>query len=56
MDENHCKDRIITALDELFDSTDDIDKEEITSIKLVGGSSKVVYVLKILTEYFGETN
>ena len=54
LDENHCKDRIITALDELFDSTDDIDKEEITSIKLVGGSSKVVYVLKILTEYFGE--
>lgn len=48
------KDRIIQCLDDLFDSTDEITKDEVTIAWPFGGTSKIPYFREILSEYVGD--
>lgn len=45
--------KIFNLLDELFDDAE-IDKSEVTKIRMFGGTSTIDYVHEILAEYFGE--
>ncbi len=46
------KGKIFSLLDELFGQTY-LNKNEVTQVKTFGGTSRVKYVLDLLTEYFG---
>lgn len=48
------KENIISMLDDMFDQLDDVIKDDVTHVRLFGGSSYIPYFPKILTEYFGE--
>ena len=50
------KQRIIDLLDNLFETTDEVEKEDITNIKLFGGTSKIDYFREILDEYINDTD
>ena len=50
------KQRIIDLLDNLFETTDEVEKEDITNIKLFGGTSKIDYFREILDEYIDDTD
>lgn len=51
--EQHKVKKIIwDVLDELFDDSS-IEKEEVTMVKMFGGTSRILYFRKILEEYFG---
>ena len=47
------KERIIAMLEDMFDQLDDVIKEDVTHVRLFGGSSSIPYFPKLLTEYFG---
>lgn len=47
------KERIIAMLEDMFDQLDDVIKEDVTHVRLFGGSSGIPYFPKLLTEYFG---
>ena len=47
------KEKIIALLDELLDDAQ-IDKNEVTQVKTVGGTSSIDYFREILSDYFGE--
>lgn len=51
-DKVDIKAKIITLIEEMLDDAD-VDKEEVTAIKLFGGTSSINYFWKMLTEYFG---
>lgn len=46
--------RLTGLLEDMFDEIDDISEDEITKIVIVGGSSKISYFLKCLTDFFGK--
>lgn len=46
------KKKIISLLDEMFDESDDVSKEDITIVQPVGGTSRIKYFMDILEEYF----
>ena len=48
------KEKIIEALDELFENSDEVNKEDVTIVKAFGGSSNIDYFRNILSDYFGE--
>lgn len=50
----HIKDRIVQCLDELFDSTDEATKDDVTRAQPFGGTSKIPYFREILSEYVGD--
>lgn len=52
-DESNYNKKIIEILDTLIEDAD-IDKTEITKIKLVGGTSRIDYFQNVIYEYFGE--
>ena len=53
--EKHNASEIIrNMLDDIFEETSEVDKNEVTLIHPFGGSSHIDYFLKILTDYFGE--
>ena len=49
---HHLKEKIYTLLDELFSQTY-LNKDEVTLVKTFGGTSRMKYVLDLITEYFG---
>lgn len=49
---HNLKNKILGLLDELFGQTY-LNKSEVTQVKTIGGTSRMRYVLDILTEYFG---
>ncbi|MCR5833912.1 MAG: Hsp70 family protein [Selenomonadaceae bacterium] len=49
---HNLKEKIYALLDELFSQTY-LNKNEVTQVKTFGGTSRMKYVLDILTEYFG---
>ena len=53
LDNAKIKAGIVAKLDEMFDDAG-IDKDEVTSVKLFGGTSAIKYFWEMLTEYFGE--
>ncbi len=53
-DKLKVKDRIKSLFDELLDSNDDIEKEDITKIYVFGGTSHVDYLCETIGEYFGD--
>ena len=50
------KQRIIDLLDNLFETTDEVEKEDITDIRLFGGTSKIDYFRELLDEYIDDTD
>ncbi len=46
------KEKISARLDEMFDDAD-VDKSEVTGVKLFGGTASITYIWEIITEYFG---
>ena len=54
LEKSGIKNRIITMLNEMFDQLDDVIKEDVTHVRLFGGSSYITFFQKILTEYFGK--
>ena len=44
--------KIIARLDEMFDDAD-VDKSEVTAVKLFGGTSSINYFWEVITNYFG---
>ena len=50
---HNLKEKIFELLDELFSQTY-LTKSEVTQVKTFGGTSRIKYVLDLLTEYFGE--
>ena len=53
-DKLKIKDRIKSLFDELFDSNDDIEKGDITTIHVFGGTSHIKYLCEAIGEYFGD--
>lgn len=46
--------RITLLLDELFASTDEAEKEDVTTVRVCGGTAQIPYFLEMLSTYFGE--
>ena len=46
------KEKISARLDEMFDDAD-VDKSEVTGVKLFGGTASITYIWEIITDYFG---
>ena len=55
-EKTQIKQRIISIIDEIFESTDEIEKEDVTRVKAVGGTSAISYFREILAEYFDDEN
>ena len=53
-DKINLKAKLVTAMDALLEGADEFDKEELTKVKVFGGSSSIDYVRNILVDYFGE--
>lgn len=51
-EKHNLREKIVTLLDELFGQTY-MKKDEVTQVKTFGGTSRMKYVLDVLTEYFG---
>lgn len=49
----HLKERIIKLLNELFDSTDEVERQDVTKVQPFGGTSYILYFQDLLGEYFG---
>ena len=52
LEKEGIKEKIIAKLDEILDDAD-IDKSEVTAVKLFGGTSAINYFWRVLTDYFG---
>ena len=45
---------MLAPIDKAFEKTNDIERGDITEVVLVGGSTRIPQVQKIINEYFGE--
>lgn len=50
------KQRIINLLDNFFETTDEVEKQDITIVRPFGGTSKIDYFRELLDEYINDTN
>lgn len=53
-EKHQLKEMILAALDDLFEDSSNIDKDDVSLIKTSGGTSKIFYVRELLAEYFGK--
>lgn len=53
-EKHQLKEMIIAALDDLFEDSSNIDKDDVSLIKTSGGTSGILYVRELLAEYFGK--
>lgn len=52
----NIKNRIINLLDNLLDMTNEIEKKDLSMVKLFGGTSNIDYFREILSEYINDTD
>lgn len=50
------KQKIIDLLDNLFETTDEVEKKDITIVRPFGGTSKIDYFRELLDEYINDTD
>lgn len=48
------KELVLRSLDELFEDVDECTKEDVTLVRMLGGSSRITYFRELLADYFGK--